>query len=168
MSLNIYEVSIPVIIKNFETFSIILEIGKKYCKEKKIDEVVFLNTRLFPNMLPLKSQTQIATDMVRRGLLRVLNEEAPTFEDDEENFSDLQDRIRKNIAILKKINSKKMLEMENEKIEFKIGEKEFKFKNLKEYLFIWILPNFFFNMTTTYNILRSKGVDLGKKDFLSF
>ena len=53
-------------------------------------------------MLPLKSQTQIATDIVRRGLLRVFNEAGTTFIDDEENFSDLQELIKENITILKK------------------------------------------------------------------
>ena len=100
--------------------------------------------------------------------MRVFNEEGPTFNDNEENFSDLEERIKKNITILKNIHPEKMIKAENEKIEFRVGEKEFKFKNLKEYLFIWIFPHFFFHMTTTYNILRSKGVDLGKKDFLSF
>ena len=103
--------------------------------------------------------------MVRRGLLRVFNEEGPTFNDNEENFSDLEERIKKNITILKNIHPEKMIKAENEKIEFRVGEKEFKFKNLKEYLFIWIFTNFFFHMTTTYNILKSKGVVLGRKFF---
>ena len=119
-------------------------------------------------MLPLKSQIQIATDMTRRGLYRVFKEEPPKFEDNEDNFSDLQVRIKNNIVILENLSSEKMIELEDNKIEFKIGDNEFRFKDLKEYLFVWIFPNFFFHMTTTYNILRSKGVDLGKKDFLSF
>ena len=168
MNLYIYEISIPVIIKNFKTFSTILELGKKYCVEKKIDETVFINTSLFPNMLPLKSQIQIATDMTRRGLYRVFKEEPPKFDDNEDNFSDLQVRIKNNIVILENLSSEKMIELEDNKIEFKIGDNEFRFKKIKEYLFVWIFPNFFFHMTTTYNILRSKGVDLGKKDFLSF
>ena len=168
MSINIYEISIPVIIKNFKTFSSILEEGKKFCKEKQINETVLINTRLFPNMLPLKSQIQIATDIARKGFFRVFDEDCPTFDDTEENFTDLQERIKKNITILEKLDSKKLEELQNHKIQFEIGQTKFNFNNFKEYLFVWIFPNFYFHMTTTYNILRSKGVDLGKKNFLSF
>ena len=64
-------------------------------------------------MLPLKSQTKIATDIVRRGLLRVFNEAGTTFNDEKENFSDLQELIKKNITILKKIKIEKMIKIEN-------------------------------------------------------
>ena len=167
MSLSIYEVSIPVIMKNLKTLSLFLEKGQEFCVEKKIDEIALVNTRLFPNMLPLKSQIQIATDIVRNGFFRVLNDNSPSFKDDEKDFNHLQKRIKENIIILGDLDSERIVKLQNEIIEFKIGENELKFINLKEYIFSWIFPNFFFHMTTSYNILRSVGVNLGKKDFLS-
>jgi len=34
------------------------------------------------------------------------------------------------------------------------------------YLIHFVLPNFYFHMTTAYDILRSAGVEIGKRDFL--
>jgi len=55
---------------------------------------------------------------------------------------------------------------ETKKIEFLIRDRQFKFERGDEYLTQWIIPHFFFHMTTTYNILRANGVNLGKRDFV--
>jgi hypothetical protein len=36
----------------------------------------------------------------------------------------------------------------------------------REYLFRFVVPNFFFHVTTAYDILRHKGVEIGKMDYL--
>ena len=59
-----------------------------------------------------------------------------------------------------------MDDSELKKIEFSIGKRIFKFKSGEAYLTNWIIPHFFFHMTTTYAILRNNGVELGKRDFV--
>ena len=161
-----YEISIPMFIHNFNILSKILLKAEKDAEKRKIDKSIFINARLAPDMLPLTKQIQIGTDMVRLGIGRLAGVKAPSFKDNETSFSDLQQRIKKTISFLVKIKSKQMDDTELKKIEFSIGKRVFKFKNGYTYLSDWIIPHFFFHMTTTYDILRANGVNLGKRDFV--
>ena len=161
-----YEISIPMFIHNFNILSKILLKAEKDAEKRKIDKSIFINARLAPDMLPLTKQIQIGTDMVRLGIGRLAGVKAPSFKDNETSFSDLQQRIKKTIAFLVKIKSKQRDDTELKKIEFSIGKRVFKFKNGYTYLSDWIIPHFFFHMTTTYDILRANGVNLGKRDFV--
>ncbi len=161
-----YEISIPMFIHNFNILSQILLKAEKDIEKRKIDKSVFINARLAPDMLPLTKQIQIGTDMVRLGIGRLAGVKAPSFKDNETTFSDLQKRIQKTISFLNKIKSKQMDGSELIKIEFSIRKRVFKFKNGHAYLSDWIIPHFFFHMTTTYDILRANGVNLGKRDFV--
>jgi hypothetical protein len=166
MALSMYEISIPMFIHNFNILSQILLKAEKDIEKRKIDKSVFINARLAPDMLPLTKQIQIGTDMVRLGIGRLAGVKAPSFKDNETTFSDLQKRIQKTISFLNKIKSKQMDGSELIKIEFSIRKRVFKFKNGHAYLSDWIIPHFFFHMTTTYDILRANGVNLGKRDFV--
>ena len=166
MALSMYEISIPMFIHNFNILSQILLKAEKDTEKRKIDKSVFINARLAPDMFPLTKQIQIGTDMVRLGIGRLAGVKAPSFKDNETTFSDLQKRIQKTISFLNKIKSKQMDGSELIKIEFSIRKRVFKFKSGHAYLSDWIIPHFFFHMTTTYDILRANGVNLGKRDFV--
>ena len=166
MALSMYEISIPMFIHNFNILSQILLKAEKDTEKRKIDKSVFINARLAPDMFPLTKQIQIGTDMVRLGIGRLAGVKAPSFKDNETTFSDLQKRIQKTISFLNKIKFKQMDGSELIKIEFSIRKRVFKFKNGHAYLSDWIIPHFFFHMTTTYDILRANGVNLGKRDFV--
>jgi len=166
MSLSMYEVSVPMFINNLNTLSDILLKAEKDAEKRKIDKSIFINARLYPDMFSLVKQIQIATDMVKIGIARLSEVQAPLFEDNEVTFSDLQKRIKKTVSFLNKIKAKQMEGSESKKIEFKMRINNFKFKNGQIYLQKWIIPHFFFHMTTTYAILRANGVKLGKRDFV--
>jgi hypothetical protein len=166
MSSMMYETSVPMFINNLNILSGILLKAEKDAEKRKIDKSIFVNARLYPDMFPLVKQIQIGTDMVRLGLGRLADVKAPSFKDNEITFSDLQMRIKKTISFLSKIKVEQMKGSESKKIEFKIRKNYFKFKNGQVYLQQWIIPHFFFHMTTSYNILRSNGVKLGKRNFV--
>ena len=166
MSSIMYDFSIPMFIKNLNILSDILLKAEKDAEKRKIDKLIFINARLYPDMFPLVKQIQIGTDMVKLGIGRLADVKAPSFEDNEITFSDLQKRIKKTISFLNKIKANNMDGSESKKIEFKIRKNNFKFKNGQIYLQEWIIPHFFFHMTTTYSILRANGVKLGKRNFV--
>ena len=166
MALSMYEISIPLFIHNFNILSRILLKAEKDAEKRNIDKIVFLNARLAPDMLPLVKQIQIGTDMVRLGVGRLADIKAPSFKDNERTFSDIQKIIKKTITYLEKIKTNKMDGSDLKPIEFSIRKRVFKFKNGHIYLSDWIIPHFFFHMTTSYNILRANGVNLGKRDFV--
>jgi len=47
-----------------------------------------------------------------------------------------------------------------------VGKDATKTMKALDYLNTWAIPNVYFHVTTTYNILRHNGVQLGKRDYL--
>jgi hypothetical protein len=165
MKISIYQALIPTSIHKLENLSNILKKGAAYAEAKKIDESVLLNARLFPDMLPLSRQVQIACDAVKAGAARLSEIEIPSFPDVETNFAELQERIQKNIEFLKTIKPEQLDGKEDLKISYVQRGKENNFIGLP-YLQNWVLPNLYFHITTAYAILRHNGVEIGKKDYL--
>ena len=165
MSISMYQSSIPVFIKNLENLSAILNKAATHAEVKKIDQSVFLNARLFPDMLPLVRQVQIATDSVKAGAARLADVEVPSFEDLEKTFLELQERISKTIKFLQSIKSEQIDGSEEKKISYVQRGKESNFIG-QPYLLNYVLPNLYFHITTAYAILRHNGLEIGKKDYL--
>jgi uncharacterized protein len=166
MTISMYEMSVPVFIDHFEMWSGILLKGETFAEIRKIDQEILVKGRLAPDMYPLDRQIQIGTDMVRKGIARLASVDAPSYEDSEITFSDLQERIKNTVHFLHSITPEQMMGSEDKGIVFSIRENEFTFEKGSDYLTQWIIPHFFFHMTTSYNILRSNGVKLGKRNFV--
>ena len=166
MSISMYEMSVPVFIDHFEMWSGILLKGETFAEIRKIDQEILVKGMLAPDMYPLDRQIQIGTDMVRKGIARLASVDAPSYEDSEITFSDLQERIKNTVHFLHSITPEQMMGSEDKGIVFSIRENEFTFEKGSDYLTQWIIPHFFFHMTTSYNILRSNGVKLGKRNFV--
>ncbi len=98
-----YQVLIPTAIRQLENLSNILNKGAAHAVAKKIDESVFINARLFPDMFPLSRQVQIACDAVKAGAARLAEIEIPSHPDSETTFAQLQERIQKTTEFLKTI-----------------------------------------------------------------
>jgi len=163
--MSMYENSIAQFEKMLMNTSVILKKAEDYAKAKEIEPKVLLESRLFPNMFHLIKQIQIATDQVRHGFGRIVGLELLKFDDAENSFSDLQDRIKQTIDYLAKIKPEHLKGTEQKEIKFSIRDKNFEFK-AEDYLATWIIPNFYFHIMTAYNLLRHNGVDIGKKDYL--
>lgn len=160
-----YQTLVPVAIHNLQNLAAILEKAAVHAEAKKIEQSVFLNSRLFPDMFPLVRQVQIACDSAKSGAARLAEIEIPSHPDVETNFSQLQARIKKTIEFLKTIQPSQIDGKEELKISYHQHGRDRNFVGLP-YLLNWVLPNLFFHITATYAILRSSGVELGKKDYL--
>jgi hypothetical protein len=132
---------------------------------RKIDPKVFLDARLAPDMFPLTRQVQITTDQVKGGMSRLAGAEVPSWPDNEASFTDLAKRIDTAIAYMKSFKPTQYEGFEARKIELKFPNATFEFTG-RDYLLNFVLPNFYFHLTTSYAILRHNGVALGKRDFL--
>jgi uncharacterized protein len=165
MTISMYQASVPVIIRSLTNLAAILEKAAAHAEAKKIDQGVLLNSRLFPDMLPLIKQIHIATDITRRGVARLAEIEPPAFEDNETTFAELVDRIHQNITYLNTLTPAQIDGSEEKTITLTVGKQTMTFQGLP-YLTGFILPNLYFHTTTTYNILRHNGLELGKIDFL--
>jgi len=165
MALSMYAASVPVLKSMLQNLAAILGKADTHAASRKIDPSVFITARLAPDMLPLSKQIQIATDQAKGCAARLAGIEIPKFEDTETTFDELQQRIGKTISFLDSVKADQIDGSEERDITFQIHEMKFDFTG-QGYLLNWVLPNFFFHVTTAYDILRHNGVELGKRDFL--
>lgn len=165
MSISMYSASVPLAIRILNNLSTILGKAAAHCEARKIDEAAFLNARIFPDMFPLSRQVQIAGDMIKGGVSRLAGVEIPRFEDKEATFAELQARIAKTVDFLSTIQPEQVDGSEGKDIEITRSSGTVHYKG-QAYLLEQVLPNFFFHVTTTYNLLRHGGVEIGKRDYL--
>lgn len=161
----IYETSVPVFIHYLKSLSAILKKAEDYCAAKKIDPAVMLSQRLYPDMLALTRQVQIATDGAKAAGARLAGIAVPSFADEEKTFEEVQARIAKTIGFLGSLSTSQFDGAADRVITFKSGSADKSFKG-SDYLGLWAFPNFFFHIATAYNILRHNGLEIGKGDYL--
>jgi len=165
MALSMFQSSIPVFIKTLTSLKAILDKGAAHAQAKKIDEAVLLQSRLYPDMLPLTAQVQIAADTARGGADRLIGSEPASWEDNEKTFPKLVETLDRTIIHFKSLTEKQFDGAESRKITRKVRGEPRTFSGVG-YLQQFVLPNLFFHTTTAYAILRHSGVELGKLDFL--
>jgi len=145
--------------------SALLDKGVAHAEAKKFDPAVLVNARLAPDMFPLSRQVQIATDMVKAGVARLTGQEAPRYEDTEQTMDELKARIAKTIDYIESVPASAFEGSEERDIRIPLRDRTLEMKGL-QYVRQWVLPNFYFHVTTVYALLRHNGVDVGKRDFL--
>jgi len=165
MTISMYQASVPVLIRTLSNLVGILQKGATYAETKKIDPNVLVNSRLFPDMLPLSKQVQIASDIAKRGVAQLAGIEAPKFEDNETTFPELIDRIKKTISFLETVKSEQIDGTEEKTITLPMREQTLTFTGMP-FLMYFVTPNVYFHVTTAYDILRHCGVEIGKIDYL--
>lgn len=165
MTSFMYSACVPVGQRMLKNLSAILAKAEAHCEARKIEPSAFLNARIFPDMFPLTRQVQIATDMIKGAACRLSGTEIPRFEDTETTFADLQARLAKTVALLETVKPEQFEGSETRDIVLALRGRELKFKG-QDYLNGYALPNFYFHVTTAYNLLRHGGVEIGKGDFL--
>lgn len=165
-AISLYQASTPVFIKFLNNLSEIMKKAEDSANERKIDLSVFVNARLAPDMFPLSRQIQIATDAAKGAVARLSGGDIPSFPDNETTWEQLQERIAKTISYLETVPADKIDGNEDRDIVITYPDgRKFEFKGL-QFLTNRALPNFFFHITTAYDILRHNGVQIGKADYL--
>jgi len=166
MQFSMYQATAPGFVHILTQLKHILKKGEDYATARKIEPTVLTTARLFPDMLPLNRQIHIATDQVKFCMSRLAGTEAPKFDDTEKTFEELQARIDKTIAHIQSFKPAQIDGSENKTIEIKPANGNPRKYQGMNYLFDSVYPNFFFHVTTAYDILRHNGVEIGKMDFL--
>lgn len=165
MPLSYYQTSAKTFIHGLGSLSAILGKGAAFAEAKKIDPVVMCGLRLTADMLPLSRQVSTACDSAKLAVARLSGVEAPKHADDEKDFAELQSRIAKTLDYLRSVPEAALETAGTRKVSLKIGGEPRELEP-DAYLTLFALPNFFFHVTTTYAILRTNGVELGKRDYL--
>ena len=165
MTISMYQASVPRFVNILGNLSNILDKALAHVDAKKIDGATLTNYRLFPDMLPMTTQVQIACDAAKGVVGRLAGVEMPVFDDKETTLAELKARVDKTIAFIQSVPAEKIDGSEDKDIVIVRRDKETRYKGM-QFLLGHAIPNFYFHVTTAYNILRHNGVEIGKRDFL--
>jgi len=165
MPVSIYRLSVPVFVRGLKVLSTLLEKAEAHAAANGIAPEVLVNARLAPDMLPLSGQIQRVSDTAKNALGRLSGKGAPSFPDTEATMTELKARLEKTIAYLQSVPEAELKGSETREVKLNVGKLGVTFTG-EDYLLEFALPNFFFHVTTAYDILRHNGVEIGKTDYL--
>jgi len=155
---------VPQFSRMLNNLSRILDKAQAHADQKKFEMSFLLHDRLYPDQFDFTRQVQIACDTAKFYAARLTGKEAPKNEDKETTVAELQDRIRKTITYLETIKPADFQGWESRKTLN--PRREGKYLPGSEYAMHQAIPNFYFHVTTAYAILRHRGVEVGKMDYL--
>ncbi len=165
MTISMYDASVPVFRQMLNSLTAILDKAEAHAAARKIDPAALLQARLYPDMFPLTRQVQIAADFAKGACARLAGVEVPRYEDTEQSFAELRQRIAKTLAFIEDLPRDAIANSEERDITLTVAGNPMEF-NGQAYLLHWGLSNFYFHATTAYAILRHNGIELGKRDFI--
>ncbi len=165
MTISMYHASVPRIENMLKSLLHILDKAEKHAVDKKWNEAALTQFRLYPDMLPMAKQVQIASDTAKGVLARLAGVEAPVYEDNEQSLAELKERVNKTIAYVQGFTPAQIDGTEDKAIVTKRGDKETHYKGM-QFLLGHAMPNLYFHITTTFAILRHNGIEIGKRDYL--
>jgi len=165
MALSLYDISVPVFSRGLGQLTHVLEKSLAHANANGIDPATLVDARLAPDMITLAGQIQRASDASKLGVARISGITAPSFPDEEKTYDELLSRIAKTQEFLATVDRTLVDGQEERQVTIKARESEAHF-TAQRYLLQFALPNFFFHVTTAYDVLRHKGMPIGKMDYL--
>ena len=160
-----YYLAIRQMARTLKNLDAILDKATKQAEARKFDVNNFCAARLFPDMLPFIAQVRIACDHAKSAAANLAGKEPPKHEDNETTIADLRGRIAKCLAYLDTLTASDFEKTKPDTL-IRLPNRPGKAIPAEEYLLARQLPNFFFHVTTAYDLLRHGGIEIGKSDFL--
>ncbi len=165
MKLSMHQASAVRFANTLGNLSAILDKAHAHAEAKKLDPAVLGGLRLIADMFPLSRQVQIACDTAKGAVARLADLEIPKHDDTEQTIAELKARIAKTLDFIGSVPAARLDGAEAREVLMKMRGQDVKFTGM-QYLFGHALPNFYFHVTTAYNILRANGVEIGKRDYI--
>jgi uncharacterized protein len=164
--MSFYDASVPAFLQILGSLSGILTKAEAHCAAKNIQPDVLLGARLYPDMLPLSKQIQLACDFAAKGCARLTHSEVPSTPDTEKTFEELRQRLSKTSDYLKAFKPAQFEGADAKEVTFPAGPERTMTLKGQQFLSHMAFPNFYFHAATAHDILRHNGVEIGKRDFL--
>ena len=163
--MSLFKSSVPTYIQLLGSMTTLLDKAITHAAARKIDQSVFMNYRLYPDMRPFAFQLHSLTDHAGGSCLRLAGIDAQLPPRDETTLDQMKLRVAKALDIVKSVTPAAVDAHADKDITFPMGPRKVTMKG-SDYMLHFALPNFYFHHTTAYNILRHCGVEVGKMDFL--
>lgn len=164
MSLTMSEIAVPAFTRALTAFTAVLAKTERVDNFAKI-EPALMQARLFPDMFAFPRQVQTVSDFAKGAVGRLAGVDLPVFPDDETTFAGLRERLGKTLAFIASVPAERIDGSEQRSIEVRTSSQMQTFTG-QDYLTRFALPNFYFHLTTAYDILRHNGIVLAKRDFI--
>lgn len=161
-----YSHAVPVFKQMLVALKAVLAQAEAHAMAKSIEPDALLQARLFPDMLPLLKQVQIAADFARGISARLAGVEVPTYAGKEASFADLDVLVTQTLAFLDSLNPAQFDGSETREIILRPGTPKEKTLSGQAYLANYGTPQFFFHVTTAFDLLRHNGLAIGKRDYM--
>lgn len=160
-----YHLAVRQFAHTLKNLDAILAKTQQYAQERKFDVDNLVAARLFPDMLPFAAQIRIACDTAKNGAAALAGKEAPKHEDSEKTFEELRARVGKALAYLDTLTAQDFARTSADTV-IPLPNRPGKGLRAEDYLVSRQIPNFYFHVTTAYDLLRTSGVPIGKTDYL--
>lgn len=166
MAITLYDTTVTLFIQTLSAMDGVLKRGLAHCGDNNIAVSDILEERLFADMLPLRYQVQAAIGHSVGAIEGVKGGEfKPPYGTPTTDFAAVQAEVTAAMAKLKSYTPDEVNALEDKDVVFSLGDRKLPFVG-KGFLLSFSMPNFHFHATTAYGILRSKGVPLGKADYI--
>lgn len=165
MAFTLYAATIPSYLQILSSVSRLVTKAEDHCREARLEPQALIQARLADDMLPFAYQVKSAVvhsigaiEGVRKGVF------SPDTTTPPDSFEGLRERVAQAIAALEAIAPDEMESFIGRDMRFEFGSSAMEF-DAEQFLLSFSQPNFYFHATTAYDILRMKGVQIGKRDF---
>ncbi len=162
---SLYDLTVPAFRRGFANLSAILTAGEAFARDHGIAEADMLDTRLVADMAPLTAQVQRASDTAKGAMVRIGGIPNLAMADDEVSVAALQQRIAATLAFLDTVPRAAIDGKEDAPVTLVTSGGSVDFTG-RSYVLGFVLPNFYFHITTAYALLRMRGMPIGKMDYL--
>jgi hypothetical protein len=166
MAISLYRATVESYLQTLGAVSGYLDRGLSHCADNGIDAGEVVETRLFADMQPFRFQIQSVThhslgaiEGVKRGVFTPPPPIPPV------DYPGLQKMVADAREALQALTPDEVNGLEGQEVTFDAGALKLPFL-AEDFLLTFSLPNFHFHATTAYDILRMKGVPLGKRDYM--
>ncbi len=166
MAISLYDVSVASFLQTLGGVAGFLERGLAHCQDNNIDPQEIVQARMCPDMLDFRFQI---ISVAHHSLGAIAGVKAGVFspggDQNAKDYASLQKLINDAIASLKALTPEEINALEGRDMFFAFGERKMPF-TAENFLMSFSTPNLHFHATTAYDILRARGVPLGKRDYM--
>lgn len=166
MALMLYDITVPLFLQSLGAVAGLIDKAEACCSSDGIAPAEMMDARLAPDMLPFAYQVKStavhsigAIEGVKRGTF------SPDTSLPPDSFEGLRGRISEATAALQALGRDEVNALEGGDMRFEFGEYRIDF-TAENFLLSFSKPNFYFHVTTAYDILRSRGIGIGKRDYM--
>jgi uncharacterized protein len=165
MGTSLYDLSVPTFLQTVRAVGGFLDRAAEHCIERGHNPDDFVHVRLFEDMAPFHFQIEAAwhhsvwgLEAAKTGIF------APPALVGPVPFAELRAMMRKAEANLEALTPQEVNSWAGKDLDLQIGPRTLAFTS-ETLILSFSLPNFHFHAVTAYDILRSGGVPLGKRDY---